>query len=341
MKHLFITLLSVLLSQAKPFTLPVEGLTQMFALKDNKGNANHLLTYSDGTQNWQVHALNKEEGLSTTLANKNIPDPLQKAVLYSGNIIVATGQSLKNRDAPIKVTLYPIDLSHPKTLLTIDSERAEVTSLRPLKDGILITYYDSKYFTQTSKLIEQDGVWISKKLFRIRMATSTDSDGKTYLVGRAYGDKIGVDGDAKLVSKGKEYTLPTFRGVSSLCLAQLDSDPELEVLTGDGWHQNYGKLAEPRVTMFDYNKEKDSYIATLLSNEPVPKQYRIEHLSVTNKGVILAQGPQQSYLFDPKQNWSKKVILTPSGTNATKVADLGDGYYSTYDGRLHIQHITF
>ena len=335
MRYLFILCLLGNLS-AEVLKVPAEQVDELYALKNSEGVATELLTYSKTKAQlsvFQFDGLNKKVEKAGEVGSDIAP---QHALSSDGAIIVVTGETLKKQGESVRVTAYSRDLSSQEVIFQAQTERAEVSSFKHIPQGLLMTYYDSVYFTVTGRLIKgDDGKWTFRKLFRLRMATTSDTDGNDFLVARGYGDKIGEVGDATLVRGGKEIKLPTHNGVSSGCLAQLDEDEELEVVLGDGWHMNYGKLAEPRVSVFNYNPDKGEYEVEVVSNEKVGKQFRIDKITITNTGLILTEGREKSYLFDPKNNFRK--LVAPSA----KIVDLGNNYFSYLDEGVKIESITF
>lgn len=328
--------LMVSLSSAKSIKVPASQAHELYGLRNAEGVASQLLTYSNTKEELEVFTLNREEGKVKKAGSAALKVSPQHALGYEDKIAIVTGQTMKQRVAPVEVALYEKDLSQKSVIYSVPSERSQITSFKHTEGGFLITYYDSKYFTVTGKLVKGgDGKWEFQQLFRMRMATTTDAMNGAFLVGRGYGDKIGDTGDATLVAGGKEIMLPTHNGVSSGCLAQLDDDAELEVILGDGWHMNYGEIAEPRVSVFNYDAEKETYTAQVISNEKVGKQYRLDHISLTNTGLVLAIGTEKSYLFNPKAEWAKKECP------ASKIVDLGNEYFAYLKGGVKVEKLTF
>ena len=93
--------------------------------------------------------------------------------------------------------------------------------------------------------------WMPGHRIRMGMARAVgdfDADGKPEVaVGRLYGDQKGEPGDLRVLQDdGSSEVIDTLRGVRALSAADLNGDGHAELLFGDGWHINYGKLARYR-----------------------------------------------------------------------------------------------
>jgi len=337
---------AILCGASSAFVIPTFAPSDLFSLKGNKsGVTNKLLTYSKTNGVLDLHEIDFAKKASENLSRLQLASQVQFATLATidseERIIVVTGKGASSPDAPVEVNSYNLSLKDQQTLFRQPSKRAQVTTFKEIEGGFLITFYDSKYHTLTGKLFQKDGQWQFKQLFRQRMAANVDTDGANYLVGRAYGDAIGMDGDLKLVTGGKEIVLPTLRGVSSALLVQLDADKNPEVLAGDGWHQNYGKIAEPRLTLFDYNEETQAYEPKVLINEKESQQFRFDFIDQTSNGLILAGGMHGAHVFAPQKDWAKVDLKGTKGGVVSKAVDLGNNTFAVFDGRVSIQTVTF
>ena len=232
-------------------------------------------------------------------------------------IFIGYGMGRGKLEDPVKVLQYSgKKFKEIETIFEMKSPRAEITALQPLLDGSLaLFYFDSKYFVQTGKLMRQNNKWEFIKEDRIRLATSLDladwdNDGTTdFLIGKPYGDVPGADGYPLLRDANGEHKLPSFRGVRIVRFAQLDQDPELEIVIGDGWHQNYGKIAEPRLTMLNFDGTQ--WQTKLL--DTVSPQYSIEKIEIIGTGeqaIIVAAGDRMITTYAQAENWSRKELFS-------------------------------
>jgi thiol-disulfide isomerase/thioredoxin len=124
------------------------------------------------------------------------------------------------------------------------------------KNEILASCFESKYMVETIELSYESGDWNSKVFLTERMSTAFDigtfGSGNRNLmaVGRVYGDSLGDEGDAYLLNGDRKTDLKVRRGVkSAIKTGDGDNDGKNEVYVGDGWHQNYGKIARGRLAV--------------------------------------------------------------------------------------------
>lgn len=178
-----------------------------------------------------------------------------------GEILAGWGRARKHLDARARVSVYRLAagslveevVSEPAT------SRDEVVEILPIpnatKPELLVAHFESKYMVRIARARRGQRGWSLSPIDSIRMATSfalgdVDSDGEIDLiVGRVYGDDRDADGDAFISRPDRSRVpIPVKGGVRSLAVADLDGDGRLEVLLGDGWNKNYGKLARARLT---------------------------------------------------------------------------------------------
>ena len=197
----------------------------------------------------------------------------------------------------------------PQEIFTQVSERPEVTSLELVdldgdkKPEILFAYFAEKYQVDLRVARRQGNSWKIEELPRIRMGmqvTMGDLIGdkkQRLIVGRPYGDGQLELGGAFVLDGDKRIELPAFRGVSSIAIGDVDRDGQTEVLIGDGWHYDYGKVARGRLALIKYVKGKWDYQFI----EDVPDNVRIraivlEDLDRDGKPEVIVQGERKSSL---------------------------------------------
>ncbi|MDP3451958.1 MAG: redoxin family protein [Bacteroidales bacterium] len=122
------------------------------------------------------------------------------------------------------------------------------------KNEIIASYYESKYMVETVMISFSSGNWSSKIFLTERMSTAFDigkiNERNLFLVGRVYGDSIGDEGDAYILDGKVKTDLSVRRGVKSAIKAgDGNNDGKNEIYVGDGWHQNYGKIARGRLAV--------------------------------------------------------------------------------------------
>jgi len=151
-------------------------------------------------------------------------------------------------------------------------------------NSILVSYFESKYLIETIRIFLSDGEWKNEVLAIKRMAMAMDlgllradhsKDLKMEMVvGRVYGDEIGMVGESYIF--GTDVCLPSKRGVKAIRIGDGDNDGENEVYVGDGWHQDYGKIARGRLA--EINVIDSAYSYTLI--EDVRYQYETTQIEI-------------------------------------------------------------
>ena len=255
------------------------GAATRAAIGDLDGDGRRELVVAD------AQALRVIDAAGKQLASAPVSGGIQVLVTTDtdgdgrSEIAAGWGTSREHRDANARITLHRLRdgalveevVAEPAT------SRADVVAIEPVAENrtLLVAYFDAKYTVTSAIARRAEQGWQLAPIASIRMATSyargdLDGDGTPELVvGRMYGDDIGVDGDAfVLASDGTRTPLPTTRGLRSLAIVGRD------VFLGDGWHQDYGRQARSLLT--HVTKAADGFHAELI--EDVRGQYAIERI---------------------------------------------------------------
>ena len=142
-----------------------------------------------------------------------------------------------------------------------------------------------------------------------------DSDNNNVVFARPYKDEENNLSEVILLNKDKKLIeLPSFRGVRSVAFFDINNDKKQEILIADGWHQDYGKLAENRLSIISFNEKTKKYDLKLIANQKgQPSFEKIIPFSKNNKNYILTVGEKFIDLFEPQNNWKKTRIKEKQG----------------------------
>jgi len=236
-------------------------------------------------------------------------------------LVAVTG---RKRYQETEVRIYIVDQGEEswniKELFSKFSTRPQATSLviasfpDPEKLSILVSYFESKYMVETVAISLDENEWEHEVLYTTRMAMAmdagdfhNDSSEETITklaVGRVYGDEIGMTGDAYFFGSGNEY-LPSKRGVKAVTFGDGDNDGKNEIYLGDGWHQDYGKIARGRLAEVNTINSDLSYDLI----EDVKYQYEVTQIEVEdiNKdglNEIITKGNRFIRIYQKKEDWT-------------------------------------
>ncbi|MCO4774198.1 MAG: VCBS repeat-containing protein, partial [Deltaproteobacteria bacterium] len=133
-----------------------------------------------------------------------------------------------------------------------------------------------------------DAQWIPSHRVRMGMARAVgdfDRDGRTEVaIGRLYGEDANTDGDLRVIQEdGTVEMVPTLRGVRAVGAGDLDGDGKAELLFGDGWHKNYGKLARYRPNVATRAANGTWAVTTL---DERTDNYAIEQIGIVGRTVV-------------------------------------------------------
>lgn len=254
-----------------------------------------LLVYKDSDATLSLYEV--RDGGFIERASIDSPAVPHRAVVLGDRIIVAYGYGRGTLSDPIRIVRYDTSLNNPTELFMRQSGRSEISELIavPERDELFVSFFTSTYVTSAGWLHPDDGSY--EEIIGTRLGMRYDIAGDLIVQGRPYGDALGVDGDVTLFAGTGSQRLPSFRGVSEIRFAELDDDPDLEILIADGWHQNYAQIAEPRVSVLD--KKNGVYVLeTLAVLRPQHSISTIHPFTVGEKRYVFLVGNSHADILD-------------------------------------------
>ncbi len=301
--------------QAKPAPSPtrtdltaIAGDADRVAVGDLDGDGDAEVVLVDAARMRVLDAGGRE------LASRPVTRGIQRLVATDidgdgrPELLAGWGMTRAHRDAGIAFTVHRLaaGVLSEEIIFAPESARQDVTAILPMPDAgaVLLAYFASKYDVVTVVATPtRDGWRTSPSSAPLRMATSyargdVDGDGRVDLVvGRVYGDAQGADGDAfVLAADGTRTPIPSTRGLRSLAVVDIDGDGRPEVVMGDGWHQNYGKLARGLLSV---SRHVDGRFVTELV-EDTAGQYAIEKIlpaTIDGRFALVTMGTSHVRVF--------------------------------------------
>ncbi len=302
-------LLPGLLSNAVAQTSKYDGVTAVFGLLDE------VATFDpqSGRLSIMTVARNSLQERASTIVKGNVWQVTASPTQY----VIATGMGRAALDAPIRVISVTRDLKNQREVFSFSSERAEIPFLKWLdtkgaQSRVGIAFFESKYITKVGFLTPSADVpWAFAETSSLRMGSAVDVLGETVAVGRPYGDIQGQDGDLSLLKDGVRELLPSYRGVRAVRLVGEPDDPS--ILIADGWHQNYGQLAQGRVSLLRRDTRTRKYALQIVDKDDT--QYGFSKLidfMINEKRYVAALGPTQVVVYGPEDTWNRSVLYSRS-----------------------------
>lgn len=235
---------------------------------------------------------------------------VQQVTRSPQGVLAATGAGKNTLSAPLRVVLFSEKLQQPRTVFEPPTERAEVTQLEWREGKLWITFFDSKYTTKTGFLTPTaQGAWSFTEVVSLRLGTAVDVRGDTAVIGRPYGDTQLDDGDLLLVRAGQRQLLPSYRGVRAVrFLGALADSP---IMVADGWHQNYGKVAQGRVSLLSRDQTSGRHALQLIDRDETQHSFsKLLDFTLAQRQHVAALGPTRLNVYGPGPAWPKKVAYS-------------------------------
>lgn len=231
-----------------------------------------------------------------------------------GSTFVVVGMGRRDLSAPLKVLQFD-QKGSARTIFEHQGERNQASQLTYRDGRLWLTYFESKYMTRTGYCkphIEQGCSFV--EVARMRLGDAVDVSGDLVVIGRPYGDIQGQDGDLILVEKGQQTLLPSYRGVRSVAFFGNGSDKAIAI--GDGWHQNYGQIAQGRLSILTRKPDDSRYALTLIDRDAA--QYGFAKIVPFTQGgaqFLAVLGNRTLSTYGPAPQWNKREWYVQSSVD--------------------------
>lgn len=278
--------------------------------------------------NGQVRARTAAEGWPQVLLVADLSGT-GRAEIFAG-----WGTSRKRLKATARLLRYRLQGKTLKGSLVLEpaTTRAQFADLALERGGkdwsVLLAHFTSKYMVRHVRLrpgdrTEELGTW--RMAMSLAPAELPEPGG--LLVGRLYGDALGLDGDAFVWQGGKKLSVPTTRGVGAVVAADLDGDGKPELMVCDGWAQRYAAEGRALLTraVWDGKAFKTRRLLEL-SGEYAISEVQVVDVDGDGKPELLVRGSSTLQLFRRRgETWQGSLLARNVGDAVAADLD-GDGH---------------
>lgn len=307
-----------------------------------------ILLYKGDTQ--KVELLTREGSEMSKTAEADAPGILDAAVSFGDDIAAAfsiMGED-RSKGGDIEVVLFDRKLSNRREIFKQETPRPNVLALENLQGKLLISFFDSKFFTQTGFLhaSTDEGKHAFTQVFRTRlgMYTAAMQDG-SIIVGRPYRDEEEQTVEFRVWKEKGWVELPSLRGVSAVAAFDMKGDKGQEILFADGWHQNYRLSAEARLSMLSCGENFSRCVLRHLDS--IDGQERIEKIrpiKLEDRNVVFVHGSRYVDAYYPDQDWRRVRVYAsekemPLVDFAVLDGDDNAVYLAILDGDLKLKKV--
>lgn len=284
-----------------------EGVSAVFGLSDE------VATFEP--QSGKLSILSVVGGSLQERASTTVQGNVWQVTASPTQYVVATGMGRVALDAPIRVLSFTKDLKSSREVFSFSSERAEIPFLKWLDakgapSKVAIAFFESKYVTKIGLLEPlESATWRFEEVSSLRMGTAVDVHGSYIVVGRPYGDIQGQDGDLVLLKERERELLPSYRGVRAVRLVGDTDNPSIFI--ADGWHQNYGQLAQGRVSLLRRDTETGKFALQIIEKDNTQYGFsKFVDFMLDGKRHVAALGPTQIVVYGPEGIWKRTTVYS-------------------------------
>lgn len=334
------------LQQARGQAPETSGVTNVFSI-----GAQGIAAYDSVNKKLRFFSVSIKG--SEEIAAVSVPGQVMGVVALREDYVVATSMGRGDLTPPIRVhTLAKNDLRKKEAALKVVyqriTERPQITQLRVCNGSVWLGFFESKYNTLIGRLEplseKSSQTWNFSPVVDLRMGDSFDCLGEDIVVGRSYGDIQGQDGDLLLMRGASRTLLPSYRGVRGI--ESIGDVTEPTVIIGDGWHSNYGKIAQGRISVLRKRQGETRFTLELLDRDSANYNFtKFRKITLGGKPAIIALGSSQIILLSNLKNTlRKRVLYTQKGSSHVLDFDVVDSVgdavtIAVADEGLHIVQV--
>ena len=226
------------------------------------------------------------------------------------------------------------DKTIARTVWSNDGERNQITALAPwpvskTTSNVYVGHFETRFSVRGGVLDPAKGTvdWLEGHTLRMGMARAVadfDGDGRVEVaIGRLYGEDANADGDLRVIQEtGEAEMIPTRRGVRAVGAGDIDGDGRYELLFGDSWHKNYGKLARFRPRLAQRDAAGTWHVSDIAERSD---NYAVEKIGIVGRAVV-AGGNRTLHVYEPGKDRVWHAIGAPEPVRANgSWAALPDG----------------
>ena len=238
--------------------------------------------------------------------------------------LIATGMVREQPTAPARI--WRIKEDGAELIYERASKRGQVPELRVV-DGRIWTAGFVDSLTVEAGWVEA-GELQPQVSGRLATRSLPLSDGAVVLA-RVYGANADEPGDLAIHRGDQVEVLPSFRGARALALGDLDGDGQDELLSGDGWHKNYGQTAIARLQVLPGTDWQDARALAHL-----PLDYSIREIEVLPDGRLLVTGTRAAYLLTRDSlGWAVQTLGPLDESGNVQLVQTADGPAVLFSGK--------
>jgi hypothetical protein len=257
------------------------------------------------------------------------------AIAYEYGRFVKEVQNRRRPEKKIAVVLYDRNLDNPHLIYEERVlARTDVTFLGGYQEKLFVNFFHDEEFTKGGYLLPQEnGSWKFKRMVAGLRLEHIALHGDKIIAGSPFSDLGERSRELRLYRNDEWTELGSVRGVNTVEFAELDADPEPEIVVADGLANIRQKRRRPQIGVLDYDARKGSY-QRVLSKKMSGLQgslRKIVPFVVDSVPYVLGVGDEYIELYYPQKDWRRRIVYRRN-INAVR-DDIDVLYLGTEEGQ--------